>query len=156
MQLIVAKMQFTLWRCFNKSQLRRQSWSRIIYWGNTAQRCENVECWINFSLLWNNNSTDTQQMDMIVRYWSCTRKKVTDHCLCSIFFGHAFTVTVADKILEVLDKRSLPLNILLSVSYDGPNVNKFIDAKLSKVLSEAELPVLIDIGSCTLPMVHNT
>ena len=74
--------------------------------------------------------------------------------LCSIFFGHAFTVTVADKILEVPDERSLPLNILLSVSYDGPNVNKFIDAKLSKVPSDAELPVLIDI--CLVHSAHGS
>ena len=44
---------------------------------------------------------------------------------------------------------------MLGMPYDGPEVNKFIDTKLSKVLSDTELPVLID-GSCTLLVVHNT
>ena len=124
---------------------------QYIYWGNTTQRYENIECWINFWLLWNNNSTDTQEMDNIVRYWSCIRKKVVVlHLLWSCIHSNCCWQNLRSSRWE-----KTALNILLGVSYDGPEVNKFIDIKLSKVLSNAELPVLIDIGSYTLLMVHN-
>src|SRR6266516_4612807 len=44
---------------------------------------------------------------------------------------------------------------LLSLSSDGPNVNKAIQALVSKQLIDSHLPALIDIGFCTLHKVHN-
>jgi hypothetical protein len=45
--------------------------------------------------------------------------------------------------------------LLLSVSSDGPNINKSILRKLNRELTEAKLPLLINIGSCTLHAIHN-
>jgi hypothetical protein len=47
------------------------------------------------------------------------------------------------------------LLILLSISSDGPNINKSIVQKLNRELTEAKLPLLINVGSCTLHPIHN-
>ena len=45
-------------------------------------------------------------------------------------FGHAFADTVTDRLLELLTTLKLPVSKLLSISTDGPNVNKAIKKKL--------------------------
>jgi hypothetical protein len=96
-----------------------------------------------------------KQMDIIVRFWSLERNKVVVHYLGSIFFGHAKAKTVTCALLDFLTENSLPLNRLLSLSSDGPNVNKSIGNQVNKILTDSHLPILVDIGSCNLHKVHN-
>ena len=96
-----------------------------------------------------------KQLDIIVQYWSSENKRIVVHYLGSLFFGHATAEVVSDKLLEFISTKGLPLCRLLSVSSDGPNVNKAIETRLNKALVDANLPLLVDIGTCTLHMVYN-
>ena len=68
------------------------------------------------------------------------------------FLGHTTSKDIYDNFIEATKK--LDPSKLLSVSIDCPNVNlKFIELMQSN-RDENELPALIDIGSCSLHVVH--
>lgn len=96
-----------------------------------------------------------KQMDLVIRYYSTLRKKVVVHYLDSAFFGHATADTVTSTLINTLASHRLPVSKLLNLSSDGPNVNKSIIAQVNKQLTDAKLPVLVNIGSCNLHKVHN-
>jgi len=96
-----------------------------------------------------------KQMDLVVRYWSSERNGVVVHYLGSVFLGHAQASIVSTKLLDIIAEKKMPLNNLLSLSFDGPNVNKAIEAQINKALTDSRLPPLVDIGSCNLHKVHN-
>ena len=50
----------------------------------------------------------------------------------------------------------MPLKNLLSISSDGPNVNKAIKANINTKLQGHFKRQLVDTGSCQLHVVHNT
>ena len=96
-----------------------------------------------------------KQMDIIIRYWSLEQNKVVVHYVASLFFGHAEAKTVTKQLLGALADNGLPVNKLLALSSDGPNVNKAITNLINKELADSHLPMMIDVGSCNLHKVHN-
>jgi len=100
-----------------------------------------------------------------VRFF-CTRKcesgvtgEIEVRYLTSFTFCHAFGKDAADKITNALDELNLPLDHLLSVSTDGPNVNKTIKRLLNDSVKRArgnESPGLVYIGFCTIHVVSNS
>ncbi len=97
-----------------------------------------------------------KQMDLVIRYWSTKYERVVVHYIGSLFFGHADASTVSSKLLGFIADHKIPLNMLLSLSSDGPNVNKAIEAQMNKQLTECKLPTLLYIMSCNLHKVHNS
>ena len=91
-----------------------------------------------------------KQMDIVLRYWSVQKKGVIVHYLGSSYFGRADAATGAKELLESLSRNGLPLNKLLALSSDGPNVNKAVSNQVNKELNESMLPSLMDIGTCNL------
>ena len=96
-----------------------------------------------------------KQMDVLVRYFSDTDGKVKVRFLKALVFGHAFAETVADELWRTLQELGLPLKNLLSISSDGPNVNKAIKANINTKLQGHFKRHLVDIESCQLHVVHN-
>ena len=97
-----------------------------------------------------------KQMDVLMRYFSDTDGKVKARFLKALVFGHAFVETVADKLQRTLQELGLPLKNLLSISSDGPNVNKVMKANINIKLQGHFKKQLVDKGSCQLHVVHNT
>ena len=60
------------------------------------------------------------------------------------------------KLCETLQKFSLPLKYLLSLSSDGPNVNKAIKTNINRRLQVNYQRELVDTGPCQLHVVHNS
>ena len=58
-------------------------------------------------------------MDVVVRYFSDTDRKVKVRFLKALVFGHAFAETVVDELWRTLHELGLPLKNLLSISSDG-------------------------------------
>jgi hypothetical protein len=81
-----------------------------------------------YTLLYDETTTtqNVKQMDLLVRYWSTSDGRVQRKFLEAFHFGHAKGQSVAAEILGTLEKHSLPLDRLISLSSDGPNVNKTI------------------------------
>ena len=90
------------------------------------------------------NSQGRKQCDILVGYWSEEKNEISGH-------------DVAKKIVDVLEERGfqLPLSGLISLSSDGPNVNKTIWSAINKVLLDQGLPGLMPFIPCNIHVVHN-
>ena len=98
-----------------------------------------------------------KQMNLDLHYWSTKHQKVWSMFYTSLFFGHAEGDKVAEKMYDSMLVAGLPMNKLATLIRDGPNVNKTIFRKVNKRISEdhPNFPGLVDLGSCTIHMVHN-
>ena len=97
-----------------------------------------------------------KQLNILVRYYSDNHKEVRVRFLKAAVFDHAYAESVANELFETLQKFSLPLKYLLSLSSDGPNVNKAIKTIINSKLKVNYQRELVDTGSCQLHVVHNS
>ena len=97
-----------------------------------------------------------KQLDILVRYYSDNHNEVRVRFLKAAVFGHAYAESVANELCETLQKFSLPLKYLLSLSSDGPNVNKAIKTIINSKLKANYQRELVDTGPCQLHVVHNS
>ena len=100
-------------------------------------------------------SQSKKQMDILIRYWLEQSACVQVRYLCSLFFGHAFAKFVCKGLLDVFQDLALPLNKLLSLSADGPNVNKSIKGSIDTAVKGAGAEGLVDVGFCFIHKIHN-
>jgi hypothetical protein len=99
-----------------------------------------------------NDVTQNCEMDLLVRYWDNDDNKVKVRFWGSRFLGHATHTDLLENFNDAVS--SLNLTKMLQVSMDGPKVNhKYFNALLN-YREECELPKLIDIGSCSLHIIH--
>ena len=87
-----------------------------------------------------------KQLDILVRYYSDNHNEVRVRFLKAAVFGHAYAESVANELCETLQKFSLPLKYLLSLSSDGPNINKAIKTNINRRLQVNYQRELVDTG----------
>ena len=97
-----------------------------------------------------------KQMDVLVRYFSETNGEIEVRFLKALLFRHAFGEKVGDELLKTLEELGLPLKLLLSISSDGPNVNKKVKANINAKLKQYFKRQLVSTDSFQLHVVHNT
>ena len=102
------------------------------------------------------NAQIKKQMDILVRYYSEVHGEVKVRFLKAVMFGHAFVKTVADEVWRTLQQSGLSPRFLLSLSSDGPNVNKSIKQSINNKLEEHFKRQLVDTGSCQIHVAHNS
>ena len=99
-----------------------------------------------------NKDFQNEQMDVIVHYFH--EDRVVTQYFDSQFMGH----TTADKLVENLKSSLAKLHNrkLLQLSMDGPRVNWKVLSLLceDRDKQDADLPKLLNIGSCGLHIVH--
>lgn len=102
-----------------------------------------------------NKVSDTEQLDLIIRYWSETENKPVTRYFTSAFLGHTTAADLLQAIKINLD--ALDLQCMLQISMDGRKVNKKLLNDLTTFLSEIEPnnPKMFDLGTCGLHVVHN-
>ena len=73
-------------------------------------------------------------MDVLICYWCQNNEEVSVRFLKAFQFGHATADIVSEALfgLEEDTEERLPLKNLISISSDGPNVNKSIHRKLNE------------------------
>ena len=83
--------------------------------------------------------------------------KCGSHTIHHCFFGHAEGEKVARKIYEQIVSDGIPVHKMASLIRDGPNVNKTIFWKMNELitLENPEFPGLVDLGSCSIHVIHN-
>jgi hypothetical protein len=120
---------------------------------NDLKKCDS-----GFTLEYDETTTSQvmKQMDIVVRYWSPEKNRVIASYIDSFFFGHAQAVKVVDKMIAAIADWGVPLKNLISLSSDGPNVNKAITSGINKALTDSKLHSLVDMGSCNMHKVHNS
>ena len=97
-----------------------------------------------------NTELHEEQMDFVVRYFN--KDRVTCRYLTSEFVGH----TRADDLKKFEEGiKDLEKKKMLKISMDGPNINwKLYDSIVEEWNENDDYPDLIDIGSCSLHVVH--
>ena len=92
-------------------------------------------------------------MDIHVRYWSSSKNQICVLSLDSKFMGHATANDLLKSFSDVFNNVDGG-NRMIQVSVDGPSTNwKFFNL-LQKERVEKEQHNLIDIGSCSLLIIH--
>ena len=99
-----------------------------------------------------NKVTQSSEMDIMVRYWDVRAKRMEVRYWYSMFLGHTTHLDLLNRFFEGLE--GLDATKLLQVSMDGPNTNLLFLKKLKKERIDNKLNGIIDIGSCSLHMVH--
>lgn len=98
-----------------------------------------------------NQELQQEQMDFYVRYFR--RDRVESRYLTSAFLGH----TTAEHLKLKFDEATQHIDVkkLVQISMDGPNVNwKLLDTIAEERNSNEQYPSLLDVGSCSLHVVH--
>jgi len=113
---------------------------------------------VPYSLLYDEttNKQVQKQLDISVRYWSVARNQIAVHHLATILMGHATGDLLSKQLLKAITDNGLPLNLLLVLGSDGPNVNKKVWNNVNDVVKSSGGHGLLDIKSCTLHVVHNS
>ena len=101
-----------------------------------------------------NKVLQEEQMDLHLRFWDNELNKVVTRYFDSVFLGHTRSGDLLVKFNEAL--LGLNMSNMLQISMDGPNTNwKFYDTFVQKRHdSDADIPMLLNIGSCGLHVVH--
>lgn len=107
-----------------------------------------------FSLLFDesfNKDLQKSQMDFFVRYWN-DNNQVCNRYLDSKFLGH----TTAQNLKASLDSAIsfASKEKLVHISMDGPKVNHSLMRLIKKERLDADLPEVVDVGTCNLHVVH--
>lgn len=97
-----------------------------------------------------------KQMDLHFRYWSPTENEVVRRFYSALFFWHAEGEKVGNSIISKLEEDKVDTKSILTLSSDGPNVNKTIFRTVNKALKESGNPGMMNIGTCNLHVVHNS
>ena len=97
-----------------------------------------------------------KQMDVLVRYYSEKHGKIKVRFLKVLMFGHAFAKTMGDELWKTVEESGLSPRFLLSLSSDGPNVNKSIKQNINNKLQENFKRQLVDTGSFQIHVAHNS
>ena len=95
-----------------------------------------------------NKTSQKSAMDLQLRYWDVSEKKV----VVRLFLGH----TCSNELVKTFNDgfNELDLTKLVQISMDGPNSNLKFLSEVKKLRTEDELACLIDIGSCSLHVIH--
>ena len=104
-------------------------------------------------------TTTTQvikQMDLHFRFWSEEQNEVVRRFYIALMFGHTEGAKVAAPMMDKLEEDKVNLSSILTLSNDGPNVNKTIFRAVNTSLKGAGNPGMINIGTCNLHVVHNS
>ena len=95
-------------------------------------------------------------MDLHFRFWSEEQNEVVRRFYTALMFGHAEGAKVAAAMVDKLEEDKVNLSSILTLSSDGPNVNKTIFRAVNTSLKGAGNPGMINIGTCNLHVVHNS
>lgn len=99
-----------------------------------------------------NDQLEKVQMDFIVRFWDEITKRVETRYFGSEFLKYSNATALKqsfDKALKELDAKKM-----IQISMDGPNVNWSLFKKVEEERKLNNYPLLINIGSCALHIVH--
>ena len=93
-----------------------------------------------------------KQMDLTLRYWSPTHNEVIVSFYTSLFFGHAEADKVVPRMIEQFHEDNIPVDKIITLVRDGPNVNKAIMRKIKQTIKDEhpEFKGFVDLGSCVL------
>lgn len=102
------------------------------------------------------NIQHKKELQLVLKYWSSSMQQINFVHLQTSFLSSGKAVPAVEVIKKAISENKLPLNQLVQLGCDGPNVTKSVKAKVNQWLKdEAGLAVLFDLGSCNNHALHN-
>ena len=101
-----------------------------------------------------NEVTQTSEMDLYIRFWDVNRNRVNVRYFGSSSLGHTTHKDLLTHFNDIVKGLEPPK--LYQISMDGPNVNLKFHDEFTSSLTETVLHSLINIGSCSLHIVHGS
>ena len=101
-----------------------------------------------------NEATQTSEMDLYVRFWNVNENIVNVCYYGSSFLGYGTHQNLLSHFNDIT--KDLDHNHLYQISMDGPNVNIKFHQEFSAHFKESNFHSLIDIGSCSLHIIHRS
>ncbi|CAN7985972.1 unnamed protein product [Ixodes hexagonus] len=114
-----------------------------------VEQCEHCVVLLDESA---NDYLHRKQMDVYIRFWNSSHKVATRY-YTSVFMGHSTAEDIQGKLLSALEP--LPLEKILQISMDGPNVNLKFFKNFQAHLQQTYQVQCVDIGTCGLHTMHN-
>ena len=98
-----------------------------------------------------------KQCDILIRFWNEEKGEISTMFLKSELFGHAKGVDVGQALIDTLNETpyQIPLDLLVSLGSDGPNVNKTVWNHVNTHKASLGLPELTEFVPCSIHAVHN-
>lgn len=100
-------------------------------------------------------ANNQKEMQIKILYWSKSKNEICARHLQTFYIQHAKAEDLLDKLNAVIINYKLNNRNLISLSSDGPNVNKKVFRLLNMELISLRNSGLIDIGTCNLHVVNN-
>lgn len=101
------------------------------------------------------NDASRNELHVDIRYYSEREKQVIQFHLETFFIENGLGDTIVAYLIKALKNANLPIERMITIGRDGPNVNKKVFRLMNAKYKEATGRNLIDIGSCDLHVVHN-
>ena len=99
-----------------------------------------------------NEATQTSEMDLCARFWDVSENRVNVCYYESSFFSHGTHQNLLSHFNDIT--KDLEHSHLYQVSMDIPNNDMKFCQEFSVDFKESNLHSLIDIGCCSLHIIH--
>ena len=95
-----------------------------------------------------------EQMNLLIRYWSPADNELWIRYYKSLFCK---AEDVAEAMIKEMRHDDIPMDKVMTLGSDGPNVNKTIWRQMEIRLNVENLnyPSLVDVGTCNIHVMHN-
>jgi len=70
------------------------------------------------------NNAGMKELQIRVQYWSSYGNEIQSRLLCTSYMGHATSDDLCRKIMSAIEQNQLPLEKLIMLGSEGPNVIK--------------------------------
>lgn len=101
------------------------------------------------------NAASKNELQTSVRYYSEKKKRILHHHLETFFMENGRGKTIVKYLDIALRNANLPIEHMLTLSRDGPNVNKTVFTSMMEKYKQITGKKLIDTGTCDIHIVHN-
>jgi len=111
-----------------------------------------------YTLIYDETTNDkgAKELQCAIRYWSNAVNEVVVHHLETFFIGTATGQILEEYIMKALNNGNIPIEKLLMLGSDGPNVNKKVFRLVNENVKLIRGKSLIDIGTCNIHIIHNS
>ena len=96
-----------------------------------------------------------KELQIRAQYWFSYGNEIQSRYLCTSFMGQATSDDLYRKILSAIEQNQLPLEKLITLGSDGPNVNKSVWNKFNAEKKKLTGNWMLNIGTCNIHIIHN-
>lgn len=101
------------------------------------------------------NSKSKKELQVRIRYFSEMRNEIVDSHLETCFLGKATGKILPENLILIIEKSNFPLEKLIMLASDGPNVNKTVLGIINSKVFDIRQKGLLNMGTCNLHVPYN-